>query len=91
MPDYTITLTDSLDAKVAELVTEHNNRTGAKLTIPDWLLLFLRERAVQPAMAEEIEALEKKSQRDLNAAIVAKKGELMDALSVDSPASPPVI
>jgi len=88
MKDHTITVTDALDVKLQELADDINARTGVKMTIPDVIALVLRERVVQNQLGVEVDELTKKADKDLQAAIVAKKTELSDALAVDVPAAP---
>ena len=77
MADITITVGPSLAAWLANEVQDHNARHGTNLNIPAWLVLFLRERAIAEALPAEIEVLQRAYDRDLQAAIRAKKQELM--------------
>lgn len=88
MGEITIKLTDDAEARILARTTEHNNRLGAALTPADFVGLHIREWLVAEDMPTEIEALQRRYDRDLQSAIAAKKNELMGRLSVDAPAGP---
>lgn len=85
--DVTLKLTDALADRMAVIVQTHNDRTGAGVSLEEWLLLHLREVAIAEELVEEGQAIERESQKALQAAVQAKKNELMAALAVDPPAA----
>jgi hypothetical protein len=88
MPEITLKPSDALAGRLEEKAKDHNDRTGTAFTVADWILFHLREMLVSEDLTNEAQALERKSQRDLQVAIFARKNELMGALDVDGPAAP---
>lgn len=88
MPDITIKVSDAANERLERKAQEHNDATGAKFTLPEWIAFHLRELITADDLAEEAPALERQFARDHQLALRARKNELMDALAVDSSAGP---
>ena len=88
MPDVTLTFSDGEMAALQAKTTDHNNRFDQKLTVAEWLRFHTREVLIADFLPDEIERLQRQYDRDLQAAIRAKKSELMDALAVDVAPAP---
>jgi hypothetical protein len=84
----TLDIGDALSGRLDHKAQEYNDRTGTAFTVADWIVFHLRETLVSEDLAEEAPTLERKSQRDLQMALLARKTELMGALAVDAAAGP---
>lgn len=80
MPDVTLTISPALATRLATIVQEHNDRTSTSLTIAQWIILHLREVAIAEQLAADGETIQRQSQRDFQAALQAKKNQLMGQL-----------
>jgi hypothetical protein len=90
MQQLTLNVPEALNARLAEMVAQHNDRQNTKLTAEEWVLLAIRERAVADEVAEQAQVLERATSRNYELAVRAKKAELMAALDVDA-APPPAL
>ena len=76
MPEFTITVSDKVLAKLQVEVDRYNANSGATLTVKDWIDLHLKEVATAPDMAAATERLRKEAEQNANDALgVALRAE----------------
>ncbi len=84
MPQFTITISDQLLAKLQAVVDRTNADQGLTLTVRDWILLHLKEIAIAPDVAAAVDTLRGQAERDataaLEAAVKAERDRLLGAL-----------
>ncbi len=80
MPKFTIDLTDGAVSRLQTLVARYNGDNGTDLTLTQWVVLHLREIAIGRELAAAAQDLEAQAQRDHEAAILAAKNRLLEAL-----------
>ena len=69
MPQFTITVSDQLLARLTAVVERTNADQGLTLTVKDWILLHLKEIAIAPDIAAALETLRGQAERDATAAL----------------------
>ena len=86
MPKFTIDLTDKAVVALQGVVTEHNDNTGAALTVAAWIDWYVREACISRQLRATVTGLIEQHQRDaqagLEATIKAAHDELLASLAV---------
>ena len=80
MPKFTFDLPPGAINRLQPIVARYNQDNGTDLSLQDWLLLHLKEIAIQHDLAATHQDLERQAQRDLEAALLAQRQHLLDAL-----------
>ncbi len=76
---YTLRLSPGIVTRLQALTARYNGDNGAQLTVEEWLLLHVREIAVQDELLAVAQALAAQAQKDVDAAIVAEKQRLIES------------
>lgn len=63
---FTITVSDALLAKLQELTARYNANNGTNLTVQDWLLLHLKELAIQETLSQRLNILRQQVEEEAN-------------------------
>lgn len=71
MPKLTIDLTIAAAEGLGPIVQRYNEANGTALELSDWIILHLRELAIQDRLMETAETLRGQAQRDADAALVS--------------------
>ena len=80
MPKFTFDLPSGAVARLQPIVARYNLDYGTDLSLQAWLLLHIKEIAVQHELAAAHQAHEQQAQQDLEAALRAERQRLLDAL-----------
>ncbi len=80
MPKFTIDLTPAAVTRLQAIVERHNANTGAALTVADWLLLHIKELAIQAELAGRADTLRRQAEDAANAALLAERDRLIASL-----------
>lgn len=80
MPKFTIDLTAAAVTRVQALVARYNENAGAALTVAEWLLLHIKELAIQDELNARATVLQRQAQDDANAALLAEQTRLIASL-----------
>lgn len=81
MPRFTVDLTDAAVAALQTVVTAYNENNGAALTVQQWILLHLREIAIQDQLVAAATSLKQQAEADANAAFAAERQRLIESVS----------
>lgn len=80
MPIIQLGLTDKAAAKVQLAVDDFNAATGRALTLDEWILLFVEEKAISAELQEDVEEHKKEVDADLPRWIAARRRERLDEI-----------
>ena len=81
MPRFTLDISDAALAGLQALVARYNADNGTALTVQDWLLLHLKELAIQDRLLDAARALREQADNDADAAFKAERQRLLDSVS----------
>jgi len=79
MPEFTITISDKVIARLQALTAKHNLDTGENLTVKQWVIMRLKVTVMGDELCQQTEALRAASDQQLQNAIEAKRQELLAA------------
>ncbi|MGH9312177.1 MAG: hypothetical protein ACRD1S_03155 [Vicinamibacterales bacterium] len=74
---FTITLSQAAVDRLQLILARYNVENGATLTLVDWMQLHLREVAIQDEWSQSAETIQRQSQTDVHAAILAERERLL--------------
>jgi hypothetical protein len=77
MPEFTITISDKVIARLQALTAKHNQDTGESLTVKQWVIMRLKNMAMGDEFGQQIEAIRAASDQQFQDAVEAKRLELM--------------
>lgn len=80
MPRFTVDLTPGAVARLQAIVERHNANNGGALTVAQWLLLHVKEMAIQGELIASAQRLQKQAEDDANAAVTAERDRLIASL-----------
>ena len=81
MPEFTITVSDKVIARLQALTATHNQATGETLTVKQWVIMRLKTMVIGDEFGQYVEALRVASAQQLNDDIEAKRLELLGVYS----------
>jgi hypothetical protein len=81
MPRFEIELSDAALTGLQSLVTRYNADNGAALTVEGWILLHLKELAVQDDLLLAAETLRRQAEETAAAALRAERERLLGAVA----------
>ena len=81
MPRFDIELSDAALAGLQDLVGRYNKDNGAALTVEGWILLHLKELAVQDDLLLAVETLRRQAEETAAAALRAERQRLLDSVA----------
>ena len=81
MPRFTIDLSDAALAGLQVLAARYNADNGADLSVQEWLLLHLKELAVQDDLLRIAGELRRQAEADADAAFKAERQRLLDSVA----------
>jgi|FLYL01.1.fsa_nt_gi hypothetical protein len=84
----TITISDSLEARLKPLVARYNADTKADLTVAEWVDLHLHELAVQDDLAAELPNLQQQREKAWAEEVAGLRGRLIAELRAEASAPP---
>lgn len=84
MASFTLQIPDTAVPKIQAVVDTFNANNGLALTVRDWLILHIKEIAIQAELAESAEQIQKQAELDrdatMNAKFRAERQRLLDLL-----------
>jgi len=80
MPRFTIDISNAAVTKLQAVVARYNADNGANLTVQDWLLLHIKELAIQDDLVERARSLRQQAEADAAAAFTAERLRLLDSI-----------
>jgi hypothetical protein len=81
MPTFTITITDLALAGLQAIVARYNADSGTALSVQDWLLLHLKELAIQDNLLAAAQTFQRQAEQSAADAINAERTRLLDTVS----------
>ena len=81
MPRFTLDISDPALDGLQALVARYNADNGTALSVQDWLLLHLRELAIQDRLMAAAQSLREQADRDADAAFKAERQRLLDSVA----------
>ncbi len=81
MPRFDIELSDAALAGLQRLVARYNADNGAALSVQDWILLHLKELAVQDDLLRAAEDLKRQADETAQAAFAAERQRLLESVA----------
>ncbi len=84
MPKFTIDVSDACLAGLQKLTTRYNADSGAELAVQDWIIQHLKELSIQDELLQAAQDLQRKAEADANAALQARRDQLLAALDLSS-------
>lgn len=81
MPRFTLDISDLALNGLQALVARYNADNGAALSVQDWLLLHLKELAIQDRLLEAARTLREQADKDADAAFKAERQRLLDSVA----------
>ncbi len=69
MPKFTLDLTAAAVTRLNAIVGAYNANNGTALTVPEWLLLHIKEVAVGEQLAAAVDGLRRQAEANANAAL----------------------
>jgi len=79
MPDFTVTISDKVIARLQAITAAHNQATGESLTAKQWVIMRLKNMAMGDEFGQQIEVIRAASDQQFQDAVEAKRLELMAA------------
>jgi hypothetical protein len=79
MPDFTITISDKVIARLQVLTAKTNEATGQNLTVKQYVITHLKNMVIGDEFAAAMEMLEAARDEQYQAALQAKRLELFAA------------
>jgi len=80
MPQFTITISDAALARLQAIVARYNADNGTNLTVRDWLLLHVKELAIQDELIEAARLARENAEKQAAQAFTAERDRLLGAL-----------
>jgi len=80
MPKFEIVLSDVAVTKLQVGVDDFNVATGRALTLEDWILLSLTQKAIERAITAESELIKREVDAETPRRIDARRREMIEAL-----------
>lgn len=77
MAKFTIEVADEAVQRLQEVVQRYNSDNGVALTVAQWLMLHVRELAIQDELMQNIEAIRKRKEGEAHAAALAERERLL--------------
>lgn len=84
MHTFQIELSDETVAGLEVSVTDFNVQTGRSLTLEEWIILSLAQKAIEWQINTDVEVLKKEHDAELPRRIDARRRDLLDALGKNS-------
>lgn len=84
MPIYQLALSDATVAGLQVSVTDFNVATGQALSLEDWIVLSLAQKAIEREISLESEGIKKATDAEVPRRIDARRRELLGALGKNS-------
>ena len=84
MTTYQLELSDATIAGLQVSVTDFNVATGRSLTLEDWIVLSLAQKAIEREIGLEAEGIKKETDAEVPRRIDSRRRELLDALGKNS-------
>ncbi len=81
MPRFTLDISDPALAGLQALVARYNTDNGTALPVQDWLLLHLRELAIQDRLMAAAQSLREQADKEADAAFKAERQRLLDSVA----------
>ena len=81
MPNFTIPISDAALAGLQAIAARYNGNNGTALGVQDWLLLHLKELAIQERLLEAAQMLRRQAEESAAAATAAERQRLLDSVS----------
>ena len=81
MPKFTIDLSDAAVAGLQSLTARYNADNGTDLPVQGWLLLHLKELAIQDDLLYIAGELRRQAETDADAAFKAERQRLLDSVA----------
>lgn len=81
MPTFTITITDLALAGLQAIVARYNADSGTVLSVQDWLLLHLKELAIQDELLAAAQTFQRQAEQSAADAIRTERQRLLDTMS----------
>ena len=81
MPTFTITITDLALAGLQAIVARYNADSGTALSVQDWLLLHLKELAIQDELLAAAQTFQRQAEQSAADAIRTERQRLLDSVS----------
>jgi hypothetical protein len=80
VPQFTITVSESVLTRLQTIVQRYNETTGQTFTVKDWILLHLKEMAIGDDLSSFLQAEQAKQPLQFQAALAAERDRLLTAL-----------
>ena len=80
MPTFNITISDAALARLKAIVDRYNADNGAALSVQDWLLLHLKELAIQDNLLAAAQNFQKQAEQGAADATNAERQRLLDSV-----------
>lgn len=80
MPKFTLDISDPALAGLQALVARYNADNGAALTVADWLLLHVKELAIQDDLLAAARTLREQADKNADAAFKAERERLLESV-----------
>ncbi len=81
MPKFTLDLTQAAVDGLQTVVQRYNADNGTAVTVQEWLLLHLKELAIQDRLLEAARTLRDQADKDADAAFRAERQRLLDGVA----------
>lgn len=88
MPKITLSLSDAALTNLQSATDVFNAQTGQALTLNEYILLFLKQRAIEKDILAETERIKTELDAEFPLRIAACRRELLDALDGPEPPAP---
>lgn len=81
MPRFTLEISDAALGGLQVVVARYNADNGRDLSVQDWLLLHLKELAIQDQLVEAARKFREQADKDADAAFRAERQRLLDSVA----------
>ncbi len=81
MPHFTLNISDPALAGLQAVVQRYNADNGTAVTVQEWLLLHLKELAIQDDLLSAARTLREQAEADADAAFRAERQRLLDGVA----------
>lgn len=82
MPGFNITMSDAALLRLQTAVDDFNVATGQSITLEEWVILSLAQRAIEKELNAEVEVLKREHDAELPRLIDARRRVLLQAVGV---------
>lgn len=81
MPTFTLTISDPALAGLQAVVSRYNADNGTALSVQDWLLLHVKELAIQDQLLEAARTFQQQAEQSAADALRAERQRLLDSVA----------